>query len=43
MIWVVDERCRYRVFEYIAYTEQREYHRTMILDGVCYSDIYFIR
>ena len=29
-----------RVFEYIAYIEQRENHGTMILDGVCYSDIH---
>ena len=28
---------------YIAYTEQRPNHGTMILDGVCYSGIHFGR
>ena len=32
-----------RVLRYIAYTEQREYHGTMILDGVCYSTLHFGR
>ena len=42
-IYLLPRRSDGRVFEYIAYTEQREDHETMILDGVCYSDIHFGR
>ena len=31
------------LFEYIAYTEQKENHITMILDGVFYSVLHFCR
>ena len=38
-----DRRPWFILFEYIDYTEQRENNETMIVDGVCYSDIHFSR